>query len=214
MSRASSLCLLVLSLAINNSSSAFAQDGTTQGTSQVPVSTSDKSAGEPRCTTTGEVEITITCTYTATRRSASIGRYVPRIVLNRAVLSLEPHEESNMLVELTFTNESAGLISTGHTLYLAIDDDQGRNYVRRPLPDFDFSKLKPGEPRTFSDHLLIGSFLATRYTIHLWIPDPDPSLKFNSEHNFLLSSAGVADVASGLNVLAQFTVAPWKRQHK
>lgn len=222
MRHARRICLLTVALAII-ACSALAQDATqtsapaadnTPRISQAPASTSAKTAGAPKCTTTGEVKITITCTYAATPKSASIGRYAPRVVLNRAVLSLEPQEESNMLVELTFKNESKVPISTHRTLYLAIDDDQGHNYVRRPLPNVDFSKLKPGEPQTFSDHLLIGSFQPIRYTIHLWIPDPDPSLKFSAEHNFLLSSVGVADATSGVNVLAQFTVAPWKRRRK
>jgi hypothetical protein len=201
-------------LAQNATQTSAPAAGNTPKNSQAPASASAQSAGAPKCTTTGEVKITITCTYTATPKSASIAPYAPRVVLNRAVLSLEPQGESNMLVELTFKNESRVPISTHRTVYLAIDDDQGRNYVRRPLPNVDFSKLKTGELQTFSDHLLIGSFRPTRYTIHLWIPDPDPSLKFNAEHNFLLSSVGVADATSGLNVLAQFTVASWKRRHK
>jgi hypothetical protein len=135
-------------------------------------------------------------------------------VLNRAVFSLEPKEESNMLVELTLTNESSGTISVRRTVYLAIDDEQGHNYVRRPLPSVDFLKLKTGEPQTFSDHLLVGGFRPLRYTIHLWIPDPDPSRKFNPERDFFLSSVGLADPVGGLNVLAQFTVEGWKQRRR
>jgi hypothetical protein len=222
MRRVRAIRLLTLAAAMNTCS-ALAQDGTRMAplagvsapkTSQSLASPSAQSAGAPKCSTTGDVAITITCTYAATPRSASTGRYAPRIVLNRAVLSLEPKEESDMVAELTFTNESPGPMSARRPVYLAIDDDQGRNYVRRPLPNVDFSKLKPGEPRTFSDHLLIGAFRPMRYTVHLWIPDPDPSLKFNAEHNFLLSSVGVSDTVGGLNVLAQFTVEGWAERKR
>jgi hypothetical protein len=204
-------CLLVLAISLW---SIVANGTPARETSQAPTSTSAKSPGTPKCSTSGEEQITITCTYTATPESASIGRHAPRVVLNRAVFSLEPKEECNMLVELTFTNDSSEPISARPTVYLAIDDDQARNYVRRPLPNVDFLKLRPGERQTFSDHLLIGSFRPIRYTIHLWIPDPDPSLKFNPEHDFLLSSVGVGDPVGGLNVLAQFTVKGWRQQHK
>ena len=211
---------LLIGLLAMSVSSALAQDATrtsppapdtTPKTSQGPEA---NPPGAAKCSTTGQTEITITCTYTAIPQSASIGRYIPRVVLSRAVLSLEPEEESTMLVELTFTNESEGPISAHRTLYLAIDDDQGRNYVRRALPNADFAKLKPGEPQVFSDHLRIGFFPPKQYTIHLWIPDPDTSLKFKADHNLLLSSVGVADPVSGLNVLAQFTVNSWKPRHK
>lgn len=222
MRQARRIRLLTVALAII-ACSTLAQDatqtsapaeGNTPKNSQAPASASAQSTGVPKCTTTGEVKITISCIYSAAPQTTSTGRYAPRVVLNRAVFSLEPKEESNMLVELTFTNESSQPISSHRTAYLAIDDDQNRNYVRRPLSTVDFSKLRPGEPQTSSDHLLIGAFPPTRYTIHLWIPDPDPSLKFNSEHNFLLSSVGVADTASGLNVLAQFTVVGWRQRRR
>lgn len=111
-----------------------------------------------------------------------------------------------MLVELNFTNDSTEQISDRRTLYLSIDDNHGLNSVRRPLPNFDFSKLKPGDPQTFSTHLLIGAFRPGLYTISLWIPDTNPSLKFSPAHNFLLSNVGVADPVTGLNSLAHFTV--------
>ncbi len=157
--------------------------------------------------------MTITCVYLAAARYDSNKQDLPRIVLNRAVLSFNPHIEGHMLVELTFTNDSTRQISEHRTIYLAVDGEDGRNYVRRPLPSADFSILRPGEPHTSSDELRIGAFQAGRYAIHLWIPDPDPSLKFNAAHNLLLSNVGVGDPATGLNTLAQFTVGPWKR-HK
>jgi hypothetical protein len=111
-----------------------------------------------------------------------------------------------MLVELMFTNEGTLPIMEGRPVYLAIDDDTGHNYLRRLLPHVDFSELAPGEPLTFSDHLLVGAFRPGHYTIELWIPDPDPSLKFKSVHNFLVSSEGVGNPTTRLNILAEFTV--------
>lgn len=169
------------------------------------------SAGSPECKIAGDGEMTITCVYSAASRPDSGIQEAPRIVLNRAVLSFDPKSESHMLVELTFTNDSPKQISEHRTVYLAIDGDDGRNYVRRPLPSVDFSILKPGKPQTSSDRLRIGAFRSGQYAIHLWIPDPDPSLKFNAAHNLLLSNVGVGDLTTGLNTLAQFTVAPWKR---
>jgi hypothetical protein len=212
--------LLIAALAIH-SWSAFAQEdarATASGNSGIhetsPKSLSDspKSAGLAKCEIAGDEVITITCVYTASPRSDSYNQDAPRIVLNRAVLSFSPKSESHMLVELTFTNDSTKLISEHRTVYLAVDGEDGRNYVRRPLPSVDLSALKPGESQTSSEHLRIAGFRGgARYVIHLWIPDPDPSLKFNATHNLLLSNVGVGDPATGLNTLAQFTVDPWKR---
>jgi len=50
------------------------------------------------------------------------------------------------------------------------------------------------------------AFRRGTYTIHLWIPSSEPSLKFNPAHNLLLNNIGVADSVTGLNTLATFTV--------
>jgi hypothetical protein len=42
--------------------------------------------------------------------------------------------------------------------------------------------------------------------IGLWIPDPNPALKFDATHNFLLSNAGVDDPSSRLNQIATILV--------
>lgn len=111
-----------------------------------------------------------------------------------------------MVVELTFTNEGTVRISDALTCYLAINDDAGQNYMRRILPRVDFHKLAPGQRLTFSDRLIVGSFRPGHYTIYLWIPNTDPTLRFNPARNFLLSSAGVADTVTGLNTVATFRV--------
>ena len=47
----------------------------------------------------------ITCVYPAVASYESNKQDVPRIILNRAVLSFNPHIEGHMLVQLTFTND-------------------------------------------------------------------------------------------------------------
>ena len=161
-----------------------------------------------RCETAGRQEIRIMCEYKATPHGASNDAKTTRIVLDRILISFEPTDESHMHVDLTFTNGGTMRISDVRTPYLVIDDDAGQNHVRRVLQEVDFRKIAPGRQLTFSNQLLIGSFRPGHYTIFLWIPDPDPSLKFSTAHNFLLSSVGVADPQTGLNTLASFTVMP------
>ncbi len=161
-----------------------------------------------QCETSGRKEIKIMCEYAATPNGTSEDGTPTRIVLNRILISFEPTDESHMRVDLTFTNGGTTRISDAHTPYLVIDDEAGLNHVRRVLQQVDFRKIAPGQQLTFSNHLLIGSFRPGHYTIYLWIPDPDPSLKFSSAHNFLLSSVGVANPHTGLNTLAGFTVTP------
>jgi hypothetical protein len=177
----------------------------TQAESGQRAATSTSSAS-PLCRAEGKEEITIRCNYTEAPRPISSGFDKPRIVLNRMVLSFKTDEDSYMLVELTFTNGSTVPIT--RTVYLAIDDDAGRNYMRRPLPQVDFRKIAPGEQLKFSDRLLAPALRPGHYTIQLWIPNPDPSLKFDPLHNFLLSNAGMANPATGLNKLAVLAVVP------
>ena len=162
---------------------------------------------ESRCDNVGREEITIMCEYTATPHASSDVK-MTRIVLNRIMISFEPTEESHMHVDLTFTNGGTTRISDVRTPYLVIDDDAGQNHARRVLQQVDFRKIAPGQRLTFSDWLLVGGFRPGHYTIYLWIPDPDPSLKYSASHNFLLASIGVADPQTKLNILASFTVTP------
>ncbi|MFY9532245.1 MAG: DUF4832 domain-containing protein [Candidatus Acidiferrales bacterium] len=186
---------------------ASSENGKAQATSSASVSARVMSLAAPQCATTEQHdEITITCDYTSTPRSVSNGESEPRIVLNRAVLAFKTHEENMMRVELTLTNEGKTSVSEARAVYLAIDDDAGKNYVRRLLPNVDFRELAPGKRVTFSDRLRIGRFLAGHYTFHLWIPSRNPSLEFNPAHNLLISSAGVPDPRTGLNTLAAFAV--------
>jgi hypothetical protein len=160
----------------------------------------------PRCDIAGAKAIRITCHYSASPLT-DVGNREPRVVLNDAVLMFKTRDDNYMHVDLTFTNDGKNAILDAHPVYLEIDDDAGNNYVRRPLPHVDFRNLPPGGQRTFSERLLAPAFQPRPYIIWLWIPDPDPSSKFDSAHNFLLSSAGVPDSKSGLNLIAKFSVA-------
>jgi len=131
---------------------------------------------------------------------------MPWIVLNHTSISFEANDESRLSFEITLTNQGTARLPDVRVVYLAIDNDTGQNRVRRPLMQVKLRELAPGEQRTFSERLLIPAIRPGHYTIELWIPDPDPSSKFDKAHNLLLNSDGVADPASGLNRVGTFTV--------
>lgn len=170
------------------------------------------SASTPQCATTRKGKLTITCSYTAASRDGADSRTSPRIVLNGVVISFNPSDESYLSVDLTFTNDSGSEIGGGRAVYLAIDDSSGENHMRRRLPHVDFTKLEPGKATKFQDVLLAPAFAPGAYIVSLWIPSSDSSLKFDAAHNLLLSSAGVADPATGLNRIAKFTAAAIARR--
>jgi hypothetical protein len=160
----------------------------------------------PRCETIETNELTLICAYSAGSPVDADSRTAPRIILNRAVISFVPSNDSRMRVQLTFTNDSGSKITDHRTVYLAIDDDKGGNHVRRSLPHVDFTKLERDKPVTFQETLLTPAFSPGAYLISLWIPSTDPSLTFDPKHNFLVSSNGVTLPASGLNQIGKFTI--------
>lgn len=164
------------------------------------------SASAPQCDVIGTSDLTITCAYSASSSVDADRRAAPRIILNHAVISFNPSNESHMRVQLSFTNDSGSKIADQRTVYLAIDDEKGENHMRRPLPHVDFTKLEPGRLTKFQETLLAPAFSPGPYIISIWIPSTDPSWKFDPAHNFLFSSAGVPDPATGLNQIAKFTV--------
>jgi Domain of unknown function (DUF4832) len=182
-----------------DSRSASAQDA-----SRPSASAQAKSPDVAPCQAEGK-EITLSCDFAAMPADKTNGD--TRIVLNHAAFSFKTKNENWMNVELTFSNAGAAKMVEAPKVYLAVDDAEGHNYIRRVLPHADFHSLAPGEHQTFSDRLLVPALRPGSYVIHLWIPDPNPSLQFNSAHNFLLSSVGVPDQKSGLNTVATFTVA-------
>ena len=161
--------------------------------------------GPPQCDIKGSGEITITCNYSA----ASPGTEQiagPRIALDHASLFFDTDQDSHMKIGLTISNRGSAAFSESRTVYIAIDGADRSNYLRRALPHVDLSKVAPQQTVVFSETLLSPAFPRGAYTIHLWIPSPEPSLKFDPSHNLLLSNIGVPDSATGLNRLATFTV--------
>jgi hypothetical protein len=177
-----------------------------QSKSQIPAAGADQSSISPQCAVTGAKEITIVCSYSPARDRAVAPKGAARIVLNRAKLAFETDDESYMLVELEFTNVGRSSLGVAPTVFLAIDEAAGRNVLRRNLHHVDLSKLGPSEHLTFSDRFLVGAFLGGQYTVSLSIPDPDASRKNIPAYNMLLSSSGVPDPSTGLNILAHFSV--------
>lgn len=165
-------------------------------------------AGESECGGSGQHELHITCDYTEAPHAPADPRTAHRIVLEHSVLSLRTDDENHMYVELTFLNAGPASLAEAYSVYLAIDDESGNNYVRRPLRTVDLDKIEPGKRVTFIERPLIGVLRPGRYFIHLWIPSPQVSLKHNTAHNFLLGSRGVPDARTGLNRIAKFTLEP------
>jgi Domain of unknown function (DUF4832) len=161
--------------------------------------------GAPHCDIKGSGEITITCSYSpeshATEQIAG-----PRIALDHASLFFDTDQDSHMKIGLTITNHGSAAISEARTVYIAIDGADGKNYLRRALPSVALSKVAPQQTAAFSETLLSPAFPRGTYTIHLWIPSSETSLKFDPSHNLLLANIGVPDSATGLNTLATFTV--------
>jgi hypothetical protein len=161
--------------------------------------------GAPQCDIKGSGEITITCSYSPESHGSeqSAG---PRIALDRAAFFFDTDQDSHMKIGLTITNHGSAAISEARTVYVAIDGADGKNVMRRALPSVDLSKIAPQQTVVFSEALLSPAFPRGTYTIDLWIPSPETSLKFDPSHNLLLSNIGVPDSATGLNTLATFTV--------
>ena len=171
------------------------------------VSAQTKASAPPLCEVRSKDEVNLACDYDAmSGDSAGAAQSQPPIAINHALVSFKVRHDNYMRLELTFTALAAPKFSEARTIYFEIDDDAGNNYIRRRLPHVDFSKLEPGTPSTFAERLLVPALEPRHYVAYLWIPDPDPALKFNASHNFLISSVGVPDRTTGLNRIATFTV--------
>ena len=177
-----------------------------QSNPQIPAAGADQASIGPQCVVTGANEITIVCSYSPARDRAVAPKGAARIVLNRAKLAFETDDESYMLVELEFTNVGRSSLGVAPTVFLAIDDAAGSNVLRRNLHHVDLSKLGPSEHLSFRERFLVGAFLGGQYTVSLSIPDTDASRKNIPAYNMLLSSSGVPDPLTGLNILAHFSV--------
>jgi hypothetical protein len=161
--------------------------------------------GAPECDIKGSGEITITCSYSPeSHGSEQIAG--PRIALDHASFFFDTDQDSHMKIGLTISNHGGAAISEARTVYIAIDGADGKNVMRRALPSVVLSKVAPQQTVVFSETLLSPAFPRGTYTIHLWIPSPETSLKFEPSHNLLLANIGVPDSATGLNTLATFPV--------
>lgn len=161
--------------------------------------------GAPHCDVKDDTEISITCDYSpAPNGAAQIAG--PRIAVNHASFIFDTNQDSHMKIGLTITNRGPDAISEARVVYIAIDGDDGKNYLRRPLPHVDLSKIVPNQTIAFSETLLSPAFPRGTYTIHLWIPSSEPSLKFDPAHSLLFNNIGIPDSVTGLNTLASFTV--------
>jgi len=161
--------------------------------------------GAPQCDIKGTGEITITCSYSP-ESHGNEQNAGPRIALDHASLFFDTDQDSHMKIGLTISNHGNASVSEARTVYIAIDGGDGKNVMRRPLPSVVLSKIAPQQAVDFSETLLSPAFPRGTYTIHLWIPSPETSLKFDPSHNLLFANIGVPDPATGLNTLATFTV--------
>lgn len=161
---------------------------------------------QPRCQITGTREIAITCDYIPMPMNSAQTAGKPQIALNRAELSFKTKDDNWMRLELRFTKLDSTPISEARSVFIAIDDDAGHNFIRRPLPNVNLAALSPGHSAEFHERILVPALRPGHYQIKLWIPSIDPEFKFNSTHNLLIGSFGVADEKSGLNRIAAFSV--------
>jgi hypothetical protein len=155
------------------------------------------------CQATTAKDLILDCSY-----RAGTGAFVssPHLRLIHASLSFEVKGENYMSLSLQIANEDTVRLAERRTTFIEIDDANGNNYLRRPLPHTDLSLVEPGETRSFSEKLLVGSFLPGDYIIFLWIPSSETNQTYNSKKSFLLGGESVATPDNGLNKLAQFTV--------
>ncbi len=166
-----------------------------------------QTASAPHCQTSGTSELKVVCDFTPLSVNANPPADEPRIALNHAALSFKTKHDGWTSVALTFTKLDPASISEPRSVYLAVDDDSGHNFIRRVLRRVDLRTLVTGKATEFSENLLLPALQPGHYRVELWIPSSDPSLKFNAEHNFLISSHGVANKKTGLNQIATLSVA-------
>ena len=161
---------------------------------------------QPNCQVKGSGKIDISCDYKPLPETSNRAADVPRIALNHAALSFVTNDDNWATVDLAFTKLDNSPVTEARPVYIEFDDDAGNNFIRRLLPSVDFRGLSTGKKAEFSEHLRIGALRPGHYWLALWIPSPDPNLKFKSEQNFLISSVGVPDHKNGLNIITGFSV--------
>ena len=68
-------------------------------------------------------------------------KHATQIALTRVAIRFHPEEESRMQVDLTFTKLGSSVFNEKRIVYIEVDDVNGNNYIRRPLPHVDFREL-------------------------------------------------------------------------
>lgn len=177
-----------------------------QKASPSPVHAAATVSSQPRCVTSGARTISISCDYTPMAPDSGQIAGQPQIALNHAELAFNTKDDNWMRLVLRFTKLDNQPFAESRMVYIAIDDDRGNNFVRRPLPAVNLAGLAPGQSIQFEQRLLFPAFQPGHYQVKLWIPSNDPALKFKAAHNWLVSSYGVPDSQSGLNTIASFSV--------
>jgi len=167
---------------------------------------SSQAGTQPHCRINGTSDIAIHCDYKQMPLRSAQSPGEPQIALNRAELSFNTKDDNWMRLELRFTRKDHVPISVARPVYIAVDDDAGHNFIRRPLPNVNLAGLIPGRSAHFQERLFVPSLQPGHYHINLWIPSDDPEFKFNAAHNLLLSSYGVGDDETRLNRIAEFSV--------
>jgi hypothetical protein len=173
-------------------------------TSSKVTGTADK-ASESTCATTGQRVITITCAYPSGPGSAAQNNGLP-IAIKNFMVSFNPKEEGPITIELTFANVGNEAVQHARPVYLAVDDEEGKNYFRRELKEVDLANIASGQTMTFREEQLIAAFPQGHYFFHLWMPSNELAQTFDFRYNALLANEGLAETGSGLDRLADFTV--------
>jgi hypothetical protein len=188
------LCLASLNLRSGSGASSALRQDTNKNATAV---------GSAKCTVVGKTELTITCDYPLPSTSRASG-----IALSHASFWFKTTDDSHLRVSLTFARlgPSTIPIESSRPAYFSIDGIDGRNFVRRPLPNVHWEAINPEKPVTFSGTFIAPALQPGQYAIHLWIPPADPSRKFDTSQAALLGNPGMADAKTGLNLLASFTV--------
>ena len=169
--------------------------------------------GAPQCDVKGDTEISITCDYSpAPNGAAQIAG--PPIAVNHASFIFDTDQDSRMKIGLTITNRGPDAIAEARIVYVAIDGADGNNYLRRPLPHVDLSKIAPEQTIAYSETLLSPAFPRGTYTIHLWIPSSESSLKFDPAHNLLFNNIRCRRFGDGIEHLGDFHCACVVRSQK
>src|SRR5262249_46349166 len=159
----------------------FAQTATHPSPS---VSTPTQNDQGPRCQASPGKAISIACNYTPLPAASSEEPSSPKIALDRAQLSIGNGDGQTSTIRLRFTNIDFARVAESRIVYIQIDDEAGRNYVRRPLSSVKLDAIAPGQSLDFSQTYLFPAFEPGSYIVRLWIPSSDPKSKFDASKNW------------------------------